>query len=188
MGATSQYESPPIASHASPAGRLRSAEWRAAVGQWRVSIAGRRSAALRDLEAGPISCPIARYLIACDLLEHGRVATAVRHYMIAHHAEPDVESAALLVFAGLNWLGRRSDPLLAVLLDTWEEFRRPEFDRREKERLLLDAFAETTPPPSGLSPLARRLYRLPLPSLRAELRQACARPDAGGYPLLVTPA
>jgi len=135
------------------------------------------------------ACPVAHYLLACHCLDRGRPAQAVRHMMTAHRVEPAFESAALLVFAGLNWLARRRLALLPVLLDTWEEFRRPEFDRTRAERRLLDAFAE---PLSGLhspSLLARRLWRLPLRSLRAQLRAAVASPNvAQRTPLLATPA
>ena len=46
-------------------------------------------------------CPVARYLLACDCFDRGRAALAVQHMMIAYHAEPDLQSAALLAFAGL---------------------------------------------------------------------------------------
>ena len=139
------------------------------------------------LKAEP-RCPVGRYLLACQCFDRGYRARAVRHMMIAHHAEPALESAALLVFAGLNWVQRRDEALLAVLLDTWEEFRRPEFDRWRAERALLDAFA---PPPEelhGVSPLARRLWRLPIRLLRSQIREAVCRPETRQYPLLLAPA
>jgi hypothetical protein len=133
-------------------------------------------------------CPVSRYLKACQCFDRGRSAQAVRHMMVAHHAQPEFESAALLVFAGLNWIGRRGAPLLPVLLDTWEEFRRPQFDRYHRERMLLDAFAE---PASGLervSPLARRLWRLPIRTLRTQIQEALVRRDAELHRLLTAPA
>ena len=139
------------------------------------------------LESEP-RCPITRYLLACHCFDRGRSAQAVRHMMIAHHAEPAFESAALLVFAGLNWVNRRRSALLPVLLDTWEEFRRPEFDRHRRERRLLDAFAKPREELNGVSPLARRLWRLPIRTLRAQIREALLSPNAGQYPLLLAPA
>ncbi|MFH1747410.1 MAG: hypothetical protein ABIG44_10250 [Planctomycetota bacterium] len=133
-------------------------------------------------------CPATRYLLACQCFDRGRTALAVRHMMIAHHAEPQFESAALLVFAGLNWIGAHGQDLLPVLLKTWEEFRRPEFDRRPKERILLDAFAERDPGLESVSPLARRLWRLPIQMLRSQIRAAVSSRDAGLYPLLIAPA
>ena len=133
-------------------------------------------------------CPVTRYLLACQGFDRGQRAHAVRHMMVAHHAEPTLESAALLVFAGLNWLSRRDATLLPVLLDTWEEFRRPEFDRRRPERLLLDAFATPREELNGVSPLARRLWRLPIRSLRAQIREAVLRPETRQYPPLMAPA
>ncbi len=133
-------------------------------------------------------CPVARYLLACHCFDRGRCAQAVRHMMTAHHAEPAFESAALMVFAGLNWLSRPKSALLPVLLDTWEEFRRPEFDRNHKERRLLDAFAQPQESLNGVSPLARRLWRLPIPTLWTQLREAVVTADRDHYSRLLAPA
>lgn len=143
---------------------------------------------LRVRLASEARCPVANYLLACDAFDRGRCASGVRSMMIAHHAEPTLESAALLVFAGLNWGKRRETPLLEVLLDTWEEFRRPEFDRKRKERRLLDAFAQPHERLDGVSPLARRLWRLPIRTLRDQIREAVRSADAAPYSLLLTPA
>jgi hypothetical protein len=143
---------------------------------------------LADRVARAPRCAVTRYRLGCHGFDHGQTATAVRHLMIAHHAEPQFQSAALLVFAGLNWIGRRGERLLPVLLETWEEFRRPEFDRTAGEQLLLDAFAEPDPGLDLMPPLARRLWRLPIQALRAQIRAAVSSRDAGLYPLLATPA
>lgn len=132
-------------------------------------------------------CPVARYLSGCACFDRGRIASGVRHMMIAHHAEPALASAALLVFAGLNWVSRRREALLPVLLDTWEEFRRPEFDQSVPERTLLDAFAEPLESAEGLSPLAQRLWRLPIATLRQQLREALRSTNRMTWPLLVAP-
>jgi hypothetical protein len=145
-------------------------------------------AALDARLAAEPRCAVARYVLGCHGLDRGQTATAVRHLMIAHHAEPQFQSAALLVFAGLNWIGRHGARLLPVLLETWEEFRRPEFDRTAKERLLLDALAEPDPGLGHMPPLARRLWRLPIQALRAQIRAAVLSRDAGLYPLLAAPA
>ncbi len=141
----------------------------------------------KGLAADP-HCPVTRYLLGCQCFDRGRMATGVRHFMAAHHIEPDFQSAALLVFAGLNWVTRRHQPLLPVLLDTWDEFRRPTFDERAKERLLLDAFSE--PPPDLLHgpELARRLWRLPIRVLRSQIRAAVGSQDTRLYPLLCASA
>jgi hypothetical protein len=151
-------------------------------------FARRKPAELPDalrvrLVAAP-DCPVARYLLGCHHLDRGRTALAVRQFMTAHHAEPQLQSAALLVFAGLSWVTRRDEQLLPVLLDTWEEFRRPEFDVLPRERLLLDALAEHDPGLSGAGPLARRLWRLPIRTLRAQIRQALLTPQAAPHALL----
>ncbi len=108
--------------------------------------------------------------------------------MVAHHVEPRLQSAALLVFSGLNWVSRRGTVLLPVLLETWEEFRRPEFDHLPRERVLLDAFAEPDPGLNLVAPLARRLWRLPIRTLRAQIREAILSRDAALYPQLTASA
>ena len=141
----------------------------------------------QHLETRP-RCPIGRYLLGCHCFDRGQRAQAVRHMMIAHHADPALESAALLVFAGLNWVRRRDAALLNVLLDTWEEIRRPGFDRHIHERCLLDALAPPREELSGVSPLARRLWRLPIRTLRAQIREAVLSPETRSYALLLAPA
>lgn len=149
--------------------------------------AARAERTQQRLSAHP-RCGVARFLAGCMALDRNRPAIAVQHFMIAHHAEPDLEAAALLVFAGLSWVPRRARPLLPVLLETWEEFRRPKFDRRPRERALLDALA--TPLISGLdrlSPLAQRLWRLPISSLQTQLAQAVDSRESDRFrPLLVS--
>lgn len=147
-----------------------------------------RDAWLADRLAQAPRCAVARYLAACRCFDSGRPAHAVRHMMVAHHAEPQFESAGLLVFAGLNWVSRQQQPLLAVLLATWEEFRRPEFDRRRRERALLDALAEPIDGLERLSVLARRLWRIPIQTLRHQLRAAIQSGDVAQYPVLLAPA
>ncbi|HRS28395.1 MAG TPA: hypothetical protein P5255_09035 [Phycisphaerae bacterium] len=132
-------------------------------------------------------CPVTRYLLGCCCLDQGRAALGVRHLMVAYHAEPRLESAALLVFAGLSWVGQREAALLPVLLATWDEFRRPQFDRTWPERLLLDAFAAPEPGLGQAPLLARRLWRLPLTTLRDQIREAMPSPAAALYPLLAVP-
>lgn len=100
--------------------------------------------------------------------------------MVAHHSEPAFESAALLVFAGLKTTSRRGPLLLATLLETWEEFQRPEFDRTRRERQLLDAFAESDSGIGAVPSLVRRLWRLPIRSLRSQIADAARQPT--GFP------
>ena len=141
----------------------------------------------RRVHASP-RCGVGRYLLACELLDEGLPAAAVRQLMVAHHVAPALESAALLVFAGLNCVSRGGALLLPSLLDTWEEFRRPEFDRTRLEQTLLNAFDEPVTGLSGLSPLARRLWRLPIRTLRVQIRAALTSEGPAHYPMLLAPA
>lgn len=140
---------------------------------------------LAEQAAEAPGCAATRYLLGCRALDRGRPASAVRHMMVAHHADPDLESAALLVFAGMNAVSRAGVPMLTVLLDTWVEFRRPQFDRYARERRLLSAFAAEWEGPPSVSDLTRRLWRLPIQVLRSQIREAVAVKDAARYPLLL---
>jgi hypothetical protein len=135
-------------------------------------------------------CPVARYLAACEAFDRGDPAPGVRHMMIAYHAEPDIQSASLLAFAGLNWVSRPRAAVLPVLLETWEEFRRPQFDVTFAERLLLGAFAEPAPEPDigAAGDLARRLWRLPIRMLRIQIREAVTTRNLELCPTLLSPA
>ena len=133
-------------------------------------------------------CAISRYLLGCQYFDRGRTAQAVRQMMTAHHLEPCLESAALLVFSGLNLIRQRSGTMLSVLLETWTEYGKPPFDRFSGERHVLDAFVERSDAIANASPLARRLWRLPIRLLRRELVAAVASADARQYSLLLAPA
>lgn len=131
--------------------------------------------ALHERLATSPRCPLARYLLGCICFDRGRPARGVRHMMVAHHVEPDLESAALLVFAGLNACHNPERSLLDITLETWDAHRRPPFDRRRRERALLDAFAmEHEPDSAAYSPLARSLLRIPIRPLRHELQSTVA--------------
>jgi hypothetical protein len=128
-------------------------------------------------------CATTRYLAGCTCFDEGFPALAVRHMMIAHHAEPNLQSAALLVFTGLNAIARRGDSLLPIVVDTWEEYGRRPFDVTPRERFLFDALAAPDPG-LGSDVLARRLWRMPLETLREQLQAALQTRDAGLYPRL----
>jgi hypothetical protein len=117
-------------------------------------------------------CPVTRYLLGCQAFDQDRPATGTRHLMIAYHAEPDLQSAALLVFTGLVWGDEPDAPLLTVLERTYELFRRPPFDETPTERLLLDAFPPGPALRAALPEALCRFSRLPLASLRGQLATA----------------
>jgi len=160
--------------------------------QWIDRYAGcppeRLAAMMQDRLREQPRCPVTRFLLGCQCFDRGRSAEAVRHLMIAHHAEPGFKSAALLVFAGLNWVSRKNAALLPVLVETWEEFRRPTFGEDPIERRLLDAFAEPDPGLNLVAPLARGLWRLPIRTLQSQIREAILSQDAALYPQLTATA
>lgn len=143
--------------------------------------------AVKQLAQDP-RCAVARYLLGCHCLDRGRPAQATRHLMVASHAEPRLESAALLVFAGLRWTSHRNSLLLPALLETWELFRRPEFDRTPIERRLLDLFETGADAGESISPLAKRLSRLPIQAVRAQIHDAVQSRDMRLGQWLLRPA
>lgn len=147
-----------------------------------------RLTALKGYVARTPECGVAQYLLGCELFDQDFPATAVQHMMAAHHADAALESAALLAFAGLHAISRPNTTLLPSLLETWEEFRRPDFDRTRRERALLDGFTEPLNGLQGLTPLAGRLWRLPVQSLRNQIRAAVREHDVVHYPMLMSPA
>lgn len=125
-------------------------------------------------------CPVARYVAGCRCFDLGLPAHATRNFMIAHHAEPQFESAALLAFTGLAWISRRDVTLLDALIGTWEEYRRPAFDRSPREQRLLDGFRlDTRAETAGQGELSR-FWRLPIRTVHHELRARAASNDDGG--------
>lgn len=133
-------------------------------------------------------CPVARYVLGCLALDGSDPGAAARQMMIAYHADARLSSAALLAFTGLAWVSRPGLPLLHVLLETWEEYRRPTIDRTRAERALLDAFRVAEPAGLRDDVLARRLWRLPIRALRAQLADAVAARSAEVWSILSLPA
>lgn len=127
-------------------------------------------------------CAATRFLAGCACFDAGAAAHAVRHMMVAYHADPQLEAASLLVFCGLYRVSRPGVPWLRVVLDTWQEFRRPEFDRRPTERALLDAFPAPRPGPTA--GIEARLYRLPMRGLRGQLLSGAFVPGPADEPAI----
>ncbi len=133
-----------------------------------VAATDRLARANRRLQDDP-RCAVSRYVAGCACFDRDSAATGVRHFMIAHHAEHRFHSAALLAFAGLNWIARPHDPLLDVLLATCDEYPRLIWDHDPLERLLLDAFTQDAPARTAQAPRLKQLARLPISNLRKQI-------------------
>jgi hypothetical protein len=136
-------------------------------------LRGADSARIAAVLAGAPGCGLTRYVAACRCLDDGLPAAAARHFMLAHHAECELESASLLAFACLLHSGKRSQPFIETLRTTWEEFRRPAFDRTPTETAILDALADASRPAGLAAPLAE-FWRLPSRVLREQIRSQAA--------------
>ncbi|MBL8878587.1 MAG: hypothetical protein JNG88_05655 [Phycisphaerales bacterium] len=118
-------------------------------------------------------CAVARYVAGCRCFDANRPAIAVRHLMIANHADAQLESAALLVFAGLAWISDPTRTLLETLAATWIEYRRMPFDRTPRERELLDHIAARVPLEAYAANANAAVFRrIPILRLRETVRIA----------------
>jgi len=137
---------------------------------------------LREAAADHPDCGVVWYLLGMSLLARGDVQEAVRAFQVCYHRQPALETAALLVFAGQK-LGRGGmDRLLYCLVQTWREMGCPPLERHPRQRRLLDELsAADSLPPDNASPLARTLWRLPLPQLRQQLTQTLSAPEPAAW-------
>lgn len=115
------------------------------------------------------------FLLGTDLLRAGRMADAARAFGMAHHADWQLESAALLTFTCLKSRDEGGEAFLRHLTTTWIELRRPVPGERAVEQLVLDGLAENGEEPSRLSALGRVAWRVGPP----EVREALSRITSG---------
>jgi hypothetical protein len=78
-----------------------------------------RAAAVNTALKDSPRCAVTRFLAGCEAFDAESPAIAVRHMMVAHHSQPQLQAAALLVFAGLSRVQHTDQPLLSTLLETW---------------------------------------------------------------------
>lgn len=90
---------------------------------------------------------------------------------MAHHADCDLESAALLTFACLKAADGPDSDLVEKIISTWEEMRRPELLARPADSKMAACLATADPPPPRLSPLGRLVWPVVGPALRAEVER-----------------
>ena len=165
--------------------------------QLRVWLAGRSAAdiehlrkhvrALHDRAPGAATAE-GWYALGCAWLNARNPEAATRAFQLACHAHPGLDSAVLLAFACLRMRGPDMPRLLPILLETYEEIRRPSIPGSAWERLFLRELGAPGADPPGLAPLARALRMIPVECIGQQMADAVARRPAWAAPLLAGPA
>jgi hypothetical protein len=124
------------------------------------------------------------YLCGCACLGEYRAKHAARAFGMAHHADSNLETAALLTFACLKASDGEDSDLIEQITTTWHEMKKPDILRRQEDRLLLDCLetASAKAPPS-LSPLGRLAWLVVGPVLRDRIERLVAGNDPRWAPL-----
>lgn len=142
---------------------------------WRESRPERRldalGPALAANDRGEIDAA-AWFLAGCAHLRAGQTRQAARAFGASHHADCDLESAALLTFACLKASTADSSDLLEQIVETWEEMCRPPIASRDNERLMIDCLESTTRDPPELSPIGRLAWAVAGPGLQSRIEAA----------------
>ena len=159
--------------------------YRTATRIWRESPPLLRANALKPLlDDLNINAP-AWYLHGVALLREGRTREAARAFGIAHHADGNLETAALLTFATLKARDRgyQQSPgnvevadagysdFVERVTETWEEMKRPEIARKPQDQQVLDCLESTTRDAPALSPLGRLIWLVSSPTDQSRLEQ-----------------
>jgi hypothetical protein len=111
------------------------------------------------------------YMIGCIHLGEFRTKKAARAFGIAHHADCNLETAALLTFACLKAAEGPDSDIVEQIITTWSEMGKPDVLRRRQDRRLLDCLESTTPQAPALPPLGRLAWLVVGPGLRPKVQQ-----------------
>jgi len=124
------------------------------------------------------------YLCGCACLTDYRTKQAARAFGMAHHADSNLETAALLTFACLKASDGEDSDLIEQITTTWHEMKRPDVLQRPEDRLMLDCLeAGSGAAPGTLSPLGRMTWLAAGPALRERVERLVAGDDSRWAPL-----
>lgn len=117
------------------------------------------------------------YLAGVQALRAGRVREAARAFGIAHHADFELVSAALLTFAGLKASSGGEGDVVQLIAATWREMKRPALGETHVDGQMLGAITQTAPTgPRNGSALAALIWGV---SNEADRRRLQELIDAG---------
>lgn len=146
---------------------------------WRQTPADQRAGALSALTPDTEPNGPVWFLIGCDHLHEYRTKQAARAFGIAHHADCNLEAAALLAFACLKAAEGKDSDIVEQIITTWREMKQPDIPRRKQDRLLLSCLESTVGNPPDLPPLGRLIWLVVGPALRPTV-QGCLSLLANG--------
>ncbi len=153
-----------------------------ATGLWCQTPAEQRLEAISNLSSGTEPNGPAWYMIGCIHLGEYRTKKAARAFGIAHHADCNLETAALLTFACLKAAEGPDSDIVEQIITTWSEMGKPDVLRRRQDRRLLACLESTTCHAPALPPLGRLAWLVVGPGLRPKVQQLFA----SGQPELET--
>ena len=131
-------------------------------------VNGSLSTASTPIHPIEIDAP-AWYLSGVQALREGRTRDAVRAFGIAHHADCDLVTAALLTFAGLKASSAPVGDLIQEIVKTWYEMKCPRMRASKADALMLSAMQRTAPPAPAGSELAKFIWVAVGPDERVRL-------------------
>jgi hypothetical protein len=111
------------------------------------------------------------YLIGCAHLRQYRTKQAARAFGIAHHADCNLETAALLTFACLKAPDGEDSDVVEQIITTWHEMKKPDLLRRKQDQRLMACLQATIDQAPSLSPLGRLAWLVVGPVLRPKVQQ-----------------
>jgi len=137
--------------------RRRAAE-RAAFRAWADTAPEQRADVMQSLSQGSPPNAVAFYLLGCARLRENRPRDAARAFGAAHHADCNLESAAILTFACLKAGVGEPRRFVELLVETWRETAALRRRLTRRDRALLATVAAAECPPMALSDVGRLIW------------------------------
>jgi hypothetical protein len=161
------------------ASRRRRRSYHDAIVLWQQTAPTQRRAVLeKHVDGADFSAP-AWYLLGCAYLQEGRPRLAARAFGVAHHADWQLESAALLTFACLKAAEGPDSDVIQQAVQTWREMREPDLFHHVPDRIMLTGLAATAPAlPPLLSPLGQLIWLTVSESQRRRVETMAANGSA----------
>ncbi|MBN2561329.1 MAG: hypothetical protein JXQ75_10410 [Phycisphaerae bacterium] len=156
--------------------RKRQNQYAQAMRLWQETPSGRRAAAMSALPLDAEPNGPAWYLTGCAHLHNGDTRQAARAFGMAHHADCNLESAALLTFACLKATEGEDSDIVEQIITTWHEMSQPDILRQKQDRLMLACLGSTADETPDLPPLGRLAWLVVAPHLRPKVQQTFRPP------------
>jgi hypothetical protein len=156
----------------------RRRQYERAIGLWQETVADQRMAAFSALPLETDLDAPGWYLLGCAHLRRYETKLAARAFGMAHHADCNLDSAALLTFACLKAAEGPDSDIVEQMVITWQEMKRPQLPRHAQDDLLLECLSADTPVPPELQPLGRLAWLVIGPALQPRVRQLLSREAA----------